>query len=323
MKRSLLNFLISLFFLCSCSLQAFEQKVVQANGLEFWTETFGKKEDPALLLIMGSGGQGLLWHQKFCEQLADKGFFVIRYDNRDVGLSSTIDYQKSPYNLLDMAKDATAILDDYGIQKAHIVGGSMGGLITMLMGAHFPDRVSTLTLLVTTSDMRSNLNALQEKPLNSPLSPPRPAILAWVKDYLANPPKTLAEKVNKFLEGGRINNGSKTLFDEELNHQLALQSFLRERNPESVSNHLKAVEASYDLHKQSAGKIQTPTLILHGDEDPIFPLDHGEALKQVIPHAQLEIIPGMGHALNTHFYNVLIEKIVEISKGEAKDARPY
>ncbi|MBA3814177.1 MAG: alpha/beta hydrolase [Alphaproteobacteria bacterium] len=183
-------------------LAAFEQKVIQTNGLEFWTETFGKRENPALVLIMGSGGQGLLWPQKFCEELADKGgFFVIRYDNRDVGLSSTIDYQKSPYTLLDMAKDAVAILDDYDIRKAHVVGMSMGGPIAMLMEAHFPDRVASLTLMATTSDMRSNFAALQGKPSPSPLSPPQPVIVEWVKSYVANPPKTLDEKVEKFLEG--------------------------------------------------------------------------------------------------------------------------
>lgn len=315
MKRYILALLLSLFCFSSSSLYAFEQRVVQAKGLEFWTETFGKKENPAILLVMGSGGQGLLWHQKFCEKLADKGFFVIRYDHRDVGLSSAVDYQKVPYNLLDMTKDAVAILDDYSIKKAHVVGASMGGLITMLMGAHFPDRVSSLTLMATSSDMRSNLDAIQGKPSKSPLSPPRPAVLAWVKSYITDPPKTFADRVNKFLEGGRIQNGSKVPFDEELNYQLALQSFLRTHDLASMFNHLKAGEASYDLYAQAPKKITAPTLILHGDQDPIFPLDHGEALKQAIPHAQLDIIEGMGHNLNTHFYDTIIEKIQEITKG--------
>jgi pimeloyl-ACP methyl ester carboxylesterase len=304
----------------SYPLQAFEQKVVRANGLEFWTESFGKQENPALILIMGSGGQGILWHQKFCEQLADRGgFFVIRYDNRDVGLSSTIDYQKSPYTLLDMAKDAVAILDAYGIQRAHVVGNSMGGLIAMLMGAHFPDRIASLTLMATTSDLRSNFAAFQGKPSPSLLSPPQPAVVAWVKSYVSHPPKTLNEKVEKFLEGGRIQNGSKVPFDEELEHQLALQSFLRTQELGSMFNHSKAMQASYDLSKQAASKIKAQTLILHGDQDPIFPPDHAVALKQAIPHAQLEIIPGMGHGLNTHYYNVLIEKIEDISRRQSKE----
>lgn len=293
---------------------AFQQKVVQAKGIEFWTETFGKKENPAILLVMGSGSQGLLWHQKFCEKLADKGFFVIRYDHRDVGLSSTVDYQKAPYTLLDMTKDAVAILADYDIQKAHVVGFSMGGPIAMLMGAHFPDRVSSLTLMATSSDMRSNLDAIQGKPSQSLLSPPRPAVLAWVKSYITDPPKTLDEKLAKFLEGVRIQNGSKIPFDEDLNRQLALQSFIRTRDLESMFNHLKALETSYEMYAQAPSKIKAPTLILHGDEDPIFPLDHGKALKNAIPHAQLNIIAGMGHGLNSHLYETLIEKIQGITK---------
>jgi len=215
-----------------------------------------------------------------------------------------------------MTKDAVAILDDYGIQKAHVIGGSMGGLIAMLMGAHFPDRVSTLTLMITTSDMRSNIDAFQGKPSKSRLSPPNPAVLAWVKSYITNPPKTLEERITKFLEGGRIQNGSKVPFDEEVNHQLALQTFLRTRDPISMFNHLKAAEASYDLYQAAASQIKAPALIIHGDQDPNFALDHGEALKKTIPHAQLDIISGMGHSLNTHFYDILIEKIQGITKDE-------
>src|SRR6187401_121002 len=118
-KKSVTKILFLLcFFMFSLVFQtvfAFEQKVIKANGLYFWTENFGRPKDPALILIMGSGGQGLLWPQKFCEELANKGYYVIRYDNRDTGLSSAIDYQKTPYTLVDMAKDVTLILDGYGI----------------------------------------------------------------------------------------------------------------------------------------------------------------------------------------------------------------
>jgi pimeloyl-ACP methyl ester carboxylesterase len=294
--------------------QAFEPKVIQANGLTFWTENFGHKEDPAILLVMGSGAQGLLWHQKFCERLANEGFFVIRYDHRDVGLSSLIDYEESPYTILDMAKEAIAILDGYNIQKAHVVGGSLGGMIAMILGAHFPERVASLTLKVTTSDVRPALAALQGKISESPLSPPKSEIIAWSQSYLTNPPQTLEDQIQRNLEGGRINNGPLVPFDEGLYHQLVLQGFLRMRKIENSFNHLKAMEASYDLHQDAARNIKAPTLILHGDQDPIFPLDHGEVLKQAIPHAQLEIIAGMGHGLNTRFYDTLIEKIVSIAK---------
>lgn len=306
---------IKLFYLVCFPLHSFKQKLIHINGFDLWVETFGKKENPALLLIMGCGAPGLLWHQKFCEQLADKGFFVIRYDHRDVGLSSKIDYEKAPYTLLDMAEDAVAILDHYAIQKAHIVGGSMGGVMAMLFAAHFPDRVSTLTLMMTTPDGCSTLDAIEEKPSRSPLSPPHPAILEWIKRFRSNRPQTLKDKQERFLEIGRIQNGSAVLFDEKVFRQLALQSFLKTPSLDGIDHHLKAWKASCDLHQQVIKKmIKVPTLIIHGDQDPIFPLDHAAALKQAIPHAQLAIIPGMGHGLNTHFYTDLIEKIENITK---------
>jgi pimeloyl-ACP methyl ester carboxylesterase len=299
------------------SRHAFAQKVVQAKGLEFWTETFGRRENPAILLIMGSGTQGLLWHQKFCEKLADKGFFVIRYDNRDVGLSSLIDYNKNPYDLMDMAKDAVAILDDYGIQKAHVVGASMGGMIATLLGGNFPERTASLTLMVTTPDVRSNLAAIQGKESTSPLSSPKPVFLTWVKSYLTTPPKTLEDQLERNLEGMRLLNGSTFPFDEALYRQLTLQGFQRTRSLENSFHHVKAMETSHALQAKAFNKIKAPTMILQGDEDPIFALDHGEALKKAIPHAQLEVIPGMGHVLNTHLYDTLIEKIQGVAEKRA------
>lgn len=315
MKRKIHIFFVRLFYLISSIFHGFTQKIIHANGIDLWVETFGKKENPTILFIMGCGAPGLMWHQKFCQQLADKGFFVIRYDHRDVGLSSIRDYQNFPYTLLDMAKDAIAILDHYSIQKAHIVGGSMGGIIAMLLDAHFPDRVLTLTLIMTTADGRSTLDAIEEKVSQSPLSPPHPSILEWLKSYKLNPPKTIVEKEKKLLEIGRIQNGSIVPFDEKLYRQIAFQSFLKSSNLEGIFKHLKAWSASNDLHRQTIDQIQTPTLIIHGDQDPIFPLDHPMALKNAIPHAQLTILTGMGHGLNTQFYDVLIEKIEGMTKN--------
>jgi pimeloyl-ACP methyl ester carboxylesterase len=315
MNRKLHIFLIKLFYgSVFYPLHSFQQGMIRANGIELWVEAFGKKENPALLLIMGCGAPGLLWHQAFCKQVADRGFFVIRYDHRSTGLSSMIDYEKSPYNLMDMANDVLAILDHYGIQKAHIVGGSMGGLIAMLLCAHFPNRVSTLTLIMTTSDGQVTLDAIAGKPIHSSLSPPHPAILNWVKNYQAHPPKTLAEKKKTFLDVARLQNGSVVPFDEKVYHRLAFESFLKNSNLDGLEQHLKAWEASSDLHKQTISLLHAPTLIIHGDQDPIFPLDHAKALKKAIPHAQLKIIPDMGHGLNTHFYNIIIEKIEDMTK---------
>lgn len=294
---------------------AYQTKVVQSNGLVFWTESFGQQDNPAILLIMGSGGQGLLWPESFCEGLAKKGYYVIRYDNRDTGLSSAIDYKTKPYNLLDLAKDTVGILDQYGITKAHVVGTSMGGEVAMLLAAHYPKHVRSLSLIATTIDMRPFSDSFQGKLSNSPLSKPDQIVLDAAQKVILNPPKTLEEKVNNFVENMRLNQGSLP-FDEALAQQLALQSMIRMQNPDGPNNHFLAIQSSYELHEKAPSEITTATLILHGDKDQIFPLDHAHAVNRAIRNSKLVIIPGMGHGLiNSNFYGHIINKIDDHSKN--------
>ena len=298
----------------SFSTQAIEPKVIFVNDLEFWTESFGDKKNPALLLIMGSGGQGLLWPQQFCEDLANKGYYVIRYDHRDTGLSAAIDFNKLPYNMLDLAKDAVGILDNYGIQKAHIVGASMGGEVGMIMTAHYPNRVASLSLFITSTDMRPAFDSFQGKTTQSVLSKPKPAVIESAKK-ISNPPKSIKQKVDNFMENMRINAGSQVPIDIELMRQLAMQSIMRMRNPEGISNHFLAIIASYTLHQEAVSKIKVPTIIIHGDQDPVFGLDHAEALNKSIENSKLIIIPGLGHGItNKIFYPKIIEGIMEVTK---------
>lgn len=307
--------IVSLFALISQSLHALEPKVILANGLEFWTESFGNKKNPAVLLIMGTGGQGLLWPQAFCEALADKGFYVIRYDNRDTGLSSSIDFKQSPYTILNLAKDAITILDSYKIQKANIVGGSMGGEVGVILAANYPSRVASLTLFSTTTDMKPAMEAFLGLPTtDNTLSPPKPAILEGVKK-MVKPPKTLEEKLNNFMKGVALNAGSKVPVDKALMRQLGLQSFVRMLNPDGAANHFAAVIASYQLHQDAIPKVKAPTVILHGDQDPVFGMDHALALHKAIPQSKLIVIPGMGHGVtNPQFYKPAIEGILEVAQ---------
>lgn len=302
------------FMLMIQSVYAFEQKVVQGNGLYFWTESFGDKKGPALVLIMGSGGQGLLWPQAFCERLAEKGFYVIRYDHRDVGLSSAIDYKKAPYSLVDMAKDVTLILDSYNIKQAHIVGGSMGGQIGMLFAANYPKRTQSLTLIMTSPDMRATFDALEGKKTESKLSGPSLAMLASVKKAI-NPAQTMEDKVQALIQNIKITTGSKVAIDETLVRELALESIIRgQHNPLGVNNHFFAAKAVFDVMPEALSKIKAPTKIIHGDQDPIFGVDHAKALNQAIPQSKLVILPDFGHALPEQFYDPIIENIVEVSK---------
>lgn len=123
-------------------------------NISLWYETFGEKKNPPLLLIAGGLCQGILWPDEFCEALAKKGLYVIRYDHRDSGLSTCVDFTKAPYSLYDMAEDATQLLDYLKIEKAHACGISMGGVIAELMSAHFPERISTIALFSTSCDLR-------------------------------------------------------------------------------------------------------------------------------------------------------------------------
>jgi pimeloyl-ACP methyl ester carboxylesterase len=145
---------------------------LSAGEVEIWYETFGKKEEPAVLLISGATAQGSMWPSEFCQKLAGKGFFVIRYDHRDTGRSTHIDYETEPYDLLDMAKDASELLDKLAVKRAHLVGSSLGSAIAQILSVHYPDKVSSMTLMATTADSRPLHLALQGLPAEEGTLPP-------------------------------------------------------------------------------------------------------------------------------------------------------
>jgi pimeloyl-ACP methyl ester carboxylesterase len=288
----------------------FRQKVVLHNDKELWTESFGDPKNPAFILIMGSGGQGIFWPQLFCEQLADKGFFVLRYDHRDTGLSFSVNFDKEPYNLLDMAEDITHIMDGYQIKKASLLGASMGGVIASMLAGFFPERVTNLGLLMTSPDLRASFDAYQGLPARSKLSKPADHILKVAKEMIA-PPQTWEEKIALFIKCTYLNNG-KAAVDEEWLRDIALQNYVRQKNPDGANNHYRACMVSYDLHEQALPKIKAPTLILHGDSDPIFPIDHAYALQNAIPQSSLIVLEGFGHGLTSaEYFEVIIDNILK------------
>ncbi len=291
------------------------EKMIKVDGLEFWSESFGSKENPPIILIMGSGGQGILWPVEFCEQLAKHHYFVIRYDNRDTGLSTSFNFETHPYTLLDMADDVIRIMDHYQLSSAHIAGGSMGGLIAMLLGAHFPERVRSLTLMVTTIDMRPALAAFQDNIANYTLPGPDPRVINAAKETINYVPDSLEEKVQLFIRNAKINSGSIPT-DEVLCRELALLVFERIKNPDGMNNHLKATMASYDLYAAAPSKITAPTHIIHGAEDPIFPLAHGRAIQAAISGSTLFIMPGLGHSFaNREFFEPTVMNIISCAKA--------
>lgn len=297
--------------------------MIKVDDLQFWSESFGNKENSPIILIMGAGGQGILWPVEFCKQLAQHGYFIIRYDNRDTGLSTSFNFETHPYTLLDMTNDVIRIMDHYQFKSAHIVGGSMGGLIAMLLGAHFPERVRSLTLMVTTTDMRPALDAFQDSPTKYTLPGPDPRVIEAAKETINYLPDSLEEKVQLFIRNAKINSGSIPT-DEVLCRELALQIFQRMKNPEGMNNHLKATRASYDFYAAAPKKITALTHIIQGAEDPIFPLAHGKAIQAAISGSTLFVMPGLGHSFaSKEFFQPTVMNIIScVEAAEAKLVKP-
>lgn len=296
------------------------EKIIDLNGIHLYTQSFGNNKNPVLLLIIGAGSQCLLWPGAFCESLAENGFFVIRYDHRDTGRSSAIDYETSPYTVMDLASDAIGVLSSYEISAAHIVGFSMGGQIAQFIGAYFPNYALTLTLIATSTNFLSGFNAFAGVEYREGLTPPIPRYVRWATQANQFIPISLEEKIETFLMTWQLLNGEQAPFDEELYRQIAYDSFTRSNLDAPYPAHAKAMQASYKEHEEACALIKQPTLILHGDQDPVFQLDHAEALDEEIANSRLVIVEGMGHNLNTHFYNRLILEIT--NHATSKSSKP-
>lgn len=272
-----------------------EKTVKTKKGISLFTENLGNPDHPAVLLIMGAMNQGLFWYDAFCESLERAGRYVIRYDHRDTGKSSVIDYSKNPYNLEDMTRDAQEILDAYGVGKADIIGLSMGGYISQLLGVHHPGRVRSLTLISTTADHRPYMEATAGNFTNQYGLPyPQKIYLDYIEKGRLHPPQNETEMDRFQIEGWRI------LFHQISEGDFAeVERLVRASNKRSVNrfaafNHGPAVAASpprTDMLKD----VSAPVLIIHGKEDPCFPPEHGRLLHRTLAGSRLEEIENMGH----------------------------
>jgi len=291
-----------------------KETMIYSKGIEFWAESFGNSENPPIILIMGAGMQGILWPTEFCKILAGRGFFVIRYDHRDTGFSSSIDYDASPYNLLDMASDVVQIQNHYHLQNAHIVGFSMGGVVAMILAAHYPERVRSLTLIATSIDYRPAFDAMQGNASNHSLPIPLPRAIAAIKKFQAMSSLSLDGKIQVYIDTAKSNSGSLPV-DEALCREIAILNFERMKNSESPRNHYRAIMASHDIHAAAPSKITAHTHIVHGDEDPIFPLEHGMATHAAISKSTISIVPGLGHHLsNKDMMSAIVNNIITTVK---------
>jgi pimeloyl-ACP methyl ester carboxylesterase len=274
--------------------------VINSEGLRLWTERFGDPAAPAVLLVMGTSAQAIGWPDELVEVLAGGGLQVIRFDHRDTGQSDCVDFAAAPYTMTDMAHDSLAVLDGHQVPSAHIVGASLGGAIGQLLAVHHPDRVRTLTAIMT-SPMGHRAGpgwarALAGQPPEpGDLPAPAPEFLRHVTALAASPPATRAERVAASVETWRIINGTGLPFDAAAARSHVEESMARARDFQAAANHDLAGRQIIPERDAPLSRITAPTLVIHGTADPLHPFPHGEALAALIPGARLEPVPGMGH----------------------------
>jgi pimeloyl-ACP methyl ester carboxylesterase len=286
------------------------ERMARANGVELCYEIFGDADAEPMLLIMGLGAQMVLWDDDFCRQLAGRGFRVIRFDNRDIGRSSRLSGGKrltplellklrflkipvaAPYKLGDMAQDTIGLMDVLGIKSAHLVGASMGGMIAQEIAISFPERVRSLTSIMSTTG-------------NPKVPPPTREAAAML---MAPPPATRDEYIARFAQTWKLLRVGSFPEDEARDRARAERCFERGLNPAGVGRQLRAILAS-GSRKQRLGAVKAPTLVIHGTVDPLVRPEGGKDTAASIPGAKLMMVEGMGHALPIPMWPQVIDAI--------------
>jgi pimeloyl-ACP methyl ester carboxylesterase len=284
----------------------------RVNGIEIEYETFGDRGARPLLLIMGLGAQLVLWDEEFCAGLVKRGHYVIRYDNRDVGLSTKLEDAGAPsllealqsaaagrkaevaYTLDDMADDAAGLLEALELEAAHVAGASMGGMIGQTLVLRHPDRVRSLTSIMSTTG-------------NPDLAPAHPDALGALMQPRV---KERDGAIEQAVSLQRMIAGSGFPFDEERARRVAARSYDRSFYPVGVARHIAAVMASGNRAPLLAS-VKAPTLVIHGDADPLVPIEGGRDTAQAIPGAELLVIEGMGHEMPPPVWPRIIDAISE------------
>jgi pimeloyl-ACP methyl ester carboxylesterase len=281
------------------------ERLVETNGAELCAEGFGDPADPPVLLLMGIGASMMWWEEGFCRRLADQGRFVVRYDNRDTGRSTTYEHGRPGYTGADLSTDAVAVLDGLGIEAAHLVGVSAGGGIAQELALDHPGRVLSL-VLISSSPATGGGRALPPPtaPFGSFVSGAR---VDWsdresVIDYLA--------AYQAMLSGGE------RPFDEDAFRDLVRRDVERARDFSAAQNHdvLDHGEGS----TKPLSTIVAPTLVIHGTADPMFPIEHGEALAEEIPGARLIRLEGAGHGVFREDWDAITSAIASHTAGSAR-----
>jgi len=286
-----------------------------STGMELEFDTIGSPDDPALLLVMGFTAQMTLWPDGFCKMLADGGLFVIRFDNRDVGLSSKLDgvqvdvaaimsrgigsdpsSLETPYSLSDMAADAIGLLDHLGIEKAHMCGASMGGMIVQTIAIEHPQRCASLISI-----------------MSAPGDPEYGQAAPEAIGALLAPPPTEREAYIEASDRGKIWS-SRKYWDAQEARQRAAAAYDRSFYPEGASRQLGAIYKSGNRSSKLT-EVQVPTLVIHGKDDTLIQPSGGVRTAELIPNANLLLVAHMGHDMPEPLWPTLVDAIVSHAKN--------
>lgn len=295
---------------------------IAANGITLEYESYGDEENPVILLVMGLGAQLTLWPIELVNALVTRGFRVIRYDNRDIGLSTKFDAAGMPdmaavmmarmsgqalpltYTLDDMADDGMALLNALGIERAHIVGASMGGMIAQLMAINHPEKTLSLTSIMSTTG-------------NPALPQAKPEAMAVLTD---RPVTTDMDVIMAFgVKAARVIGSPAYPADEQRLRERVKSDFERSFSPIGMMRQMAAIVGNGDRRERLAG-VKAPTLVIHGDADPLVPVEGAHDTAANIKDADLLIIPGMGHDLPVQLVDQIADAIVGVSARAMAEA---
>ena len=289
---------------------------VRVNGIQIEYESLGGPDADPMLLIMGLGGQLTLWDDEFCQLLVQHGFQVTRFDNRDVGLSSEFDsagvpnilelvmavargeQPETPYSLDDMADDAAGLLDALSVERAHVVGASMGGMIAQTLAIRHPARLKSLTSIMSSTG-----------------HPDAPEAKPEVMAKLLEPPAgDRAGRIEQGVELWRTIGSPGFAFDEQRTRERVARDHDRCFHPQGTARQMAAI-LTHGSREQGLGKLSLPALVIHGADDPLVPLECGQMTARAIPGAELLVIDGMGHDFPPALFEQITDTIAEHAKG--------
>lgn len=273
------------------------KKIVRNGNVDIATETFGDPASPPLLLVMGVMASMLWWPDAFCRMLASSGRFVIRFDHRDTGLSTTFEPGEAPYTMEDMADDAMAVLDGHGVARAHLIGMSLGGMVAQIAAFSRPERVATLTLISTTP-VGADTAGLPDM---------SPAYLAHCADAEQVDWTQDAQVIEHVVKDMRMIAGTAHSHDPAAARALVERDVARARRFASATNHF-TVESRGNWHGHLS-KLRAPLLVLHGTYDPIYPIEHGRRIADTVAGSRLTAIEGGGHELHPSDWLQMVEEI--------------